>query len=534
MKILKSFYILFVLFLLNGFNLSAQISPGDLSNAHASLEGVSNCTKCHEVGNNKVSRAKCLDCHKEIKANIQAHKGYHASVEVTGKECAVCHNEHHGKTFQITRFNKKQFNHALSGFALKGEHAKRECNDCHKAAFIKDPNLKKKASTYLGLTQECLLCHDDFHQGKLSPKCNTCHSFNSWKNATGFDHSKTHFPLLGQHKTVKCVDCHKLITVNGKKFQNFANLKFQNCTPCHKDVHENKFGQDCKKCHTEESFFFNKTMKAFDHDKTDFKLLGKHKQVDCKECHKDKSMTKPVKHQYCSDCHADFHKGDFTNRKGITPDCSKCHNNNGFTPSTFSIEEHNKKFKLEGAHLASTCMACHKKQDKWTFKNMGKRCIDCHKNEHKGFIEDKFMPNENCELCHNVKSWKKINSFDHDKTGYKLEGSHANIACSACHYGRNENGIRTQKFDGLNRECSACHKDSHFGQFAVNGKTDCTRCHGFDKWEKSKFDHNTSRFKLDGAHIDVKCDECHKPVINNKGKYIEYKFNDISCQKCHG
>ncbi len=27
-----------------------QISPGDLSNAHKDLEGMSNCTKCHVLG----------------------------------------------------------------------------------------------------------------------------------------------------------------------------------------------------------------------------------------------------------------------------------------------------------------------------------------------------------------------------------------------------------------------------------------------------------------------------------------------------
>jgi len=142
------------------------------------------------------------------------------------------------------------------------------------------------------------------------------------------------------------------------------------------------------------------------------------------------------------------------------------------------------------------------------------------------------MPNEDCIVCHNVKNWKKI-TFDHDKTGYKLEGSHALIACGECHYGKNEKGIRTQQFAGLSRECSSCHKYSHVEQFAVNGKTDCTRCHGFDKWEHSKFDHTTSRFKLEGAHATVKCEECHKPVMNKKGKYIEYKFDNIECSKCH-
>ncbi len=509
----------------------AQISPGELSKAHASLEGISNCTKCHDVGN-KVTRQKCLECHKEIKANIIARKGYHGSAEVRNKDCAGCHSEHHGRDFQLIRFNKKTFDHSKTGFALKGEHAKQECNACHKPAFIKDPAIRKKAGTYLGLSQQCLSCHDDFHQGKMSSKCTDCHGFNSFKNARSFDHSKTRYPLLGKHKDVACKECHKPEIVNGKTREGFKNLAFANCNSCHKDPHENKFGQNCKQCHTEESFHIIKGIKTFDHDKTGFKLIGKHQTVECKACHKTGNMTDPIKHDRCSDCHADYHKKEFA-VNGVSPDCNKCHTNNGFTPSTFTIEKHNMtKFKLEGAHMATACTACHKKQKDWTFRNIGSRCVDCHTNVHKGFIPDRFFPNEDCTACHNVKNWKEV-TFDHNKTGFKLEGEHAKIACAECHYRKNANGVRVQQFKRLSRECSSCHKDSHAGQFAVNGKTDCTRCHGFDKWENSKFDHNTSRFKLDGAHATVKCEACHKQVTNEKGTYIEYKFDNITCARCH-
>ncbi|MFZ4401794.1 MAG: hypothetical protein ACOYO1_17325, partial [Bacteroidales bacterium] len=40
----------------------AQISPGELSNYHSHLEGISNCTKCHVLGE-QLSNDKCLACH---------------------------------------------------------------------------------------------------------------------------------------------------------------------------------------------------------------------------------------------------------------------------------------------------------------------------------------------------------------------------------------------------------------------------------------------------------------------------------------
>lgn len=522
---------LFAFIFLCGYNASAQISPGDLSKAHAGLDGVSNCTKCHSVGN-KVTREKCLSCHKEIQANINAKKGYHASSEVSGKQCAECHNEHHGRDFQIIRFDRKTFNHNKTGFELKGVHAKQECKACHKPAFIKDPRLKKNPSTFMGLNQQCLTCHADYHQGRMSPNCSNCHSFESFKNVTRFNHNTTRFPLVGQHKNVTCEKCHKTQLIAGKPVQQFRGLAFGNCTACHKDPHDNRFGQNCKQCHTEESFHTIKGgIKTFDHDKTDFPLIGKHRLVACKSCHKT-NLTDPVKHDRCSSCHTDYHNKEFS-KNGISPDCNQCHDNNGFSPSNFTIEKHKlTKFPLEGAHQATACNACHLKQSKWTFRNIGNKCVDCHKNEHKGFIDEKFMANENCTSCHTVTNWKNV-TFDHSQTKFKLDGAHSNQACGICHYKKNENGIRIQQFKGLLTDCSSCHTNSHAGQFDINGKTDCTRCHTTESWKKTKFDHTTSRFKLDGAHATVKCEECHKEVTNEKGKYIQYKFKSIECATCH-
>ena len=95
----------------------AQISPGELSTPHSNLEGMSNCTQCHVLGD-KVSNDKCLKCHTEIQQRISAQKGYHSSAEVKGKQCTICHNEHHGKNFQLIRLNVSTFNHNLTGYPL--------------------------------------------------------------------------------------------------------------------------------------------------------------------------------------------------------------------------------------------------------------------------------------------------------------------------------------------------------------------------------------------------------------------------------
>ena len=112
------------------FRMTAQISPGDLSNPHSNLEGLSNCTRCHVLGN-KVSSEKCLVCHTEIKDRLTQQQGYHASADVKGKECFACHSDHHGKNFQLIRLDIAKFDHNLTGYALSLPHARKQCSDCH-------------------------------------------------------------------------------------------------------------------------------------------------------------------------------------------------------------------------------------------------------------------------------------------------------------------------------------------------------------------------------------------------------------------
>jgi len=513
-----------------GYHALAQLSPGDLSDAHAHLEGLSNCTQCHILGE-KVSNEKCLNCHSELKNRVDQQKGYHSSTEVKGKQCIACHSDHHGKKFEMIRFDKTTFDHKLAGYELLGAHSKQECNKCHKPGFIANKEIKKKNYTFLGLNQKCLTCHDDYHQNTLSQTCSNCHTFEKFKPASKFNHDKSKFPLLGKHAKVECAKCHKKETRNGENFQVFAGIKSANCTDCHKDVHNNKFGQTCTKCHSEESFHIIKGMSSFDHSKTNFQLVGQHRYIKCADCHKTK-YTDPIKHNRCADCHKDYHNNQFA-VQGQSPDCKQCHNNTKFAGSTFTIEDHNKgKFILEGAHLATPCFACHKKEEKWNFRQIGEKCNDCHQDIHKKNIDSKFYPEENCKTCHSVNAWSEIKTFNHSLTRFELTGAHIKTDCIACHF-KTENGKKVQQFRNLSIECIGCHNDIHQGQFEENDKIECQKCHETVQWKPSKFDHNTAQFKLDGKHKDVACIKCHKPVISKQETYIQYKIKDFRCEACH-
>jgi hypothetical protein len=588
--------------------IQAQISPGDLSTPHAHLEGMMNCTKCHVLGD-KVTNEKCLECHKEIKSRTDQKKGYHASSEVIGKDCFTCHSEHHGRKFEIVRFDTEKFNHQLTGYPLTGAHATVDCRACHRDERIESAELRKKEETFLGLKTDCVSCHKDVHQNTLSTDCKSCHTTEAFVPAKLFDHAKTDFPLKGKHKEADCKRCHEVTFQNSALFQKFAGVPFHSCVvchddvhdgrfgtdckachteesftvtagktsfnhnqtgfplvgkhktlgcaschdtgpaitaemafkeytgkdatsclTCHEDIHESKFGLDCRKCHTEESFYIRKNKETFDHGLTGYALEGKHKTVDCKSCHIS-DMTDPVEHNRCADCHEDFHKGQFISptRK---PDCQECHTVEGFSGSLYTIEMHNEgDFPLTGSHLATPCIDCHLLNEAWVFKDLGTRCIDCHEDIHKEFLPEKYYPQQSCDRCHIPDSWTSV-EFEHQQTGFGLEGKHTLINCVSCHIPDDEQDGMIP-FSGLESECVSCHENIHGQQFEEGGITDCKRCHTVEHWTPALFDHNTARFKLEGKHQELSCGECHKPEEINGRQVIMYRLDKLECTDCH-
>ena len=379
------------------------------------------------------------------------------------------------------------------------------------------------------MSTDCSACHEDYHQKTLGENCSSCHNSESFKPAIKFDHSSAAFKLTGAHQKVECSGCHKIQNKNGKEFQTFKGIPFQNCNSCHKDVHNGSFGQNCSGCHQTSSFRQLLTG-SFDHSKTKFPLAGKHKSVNCNNCHKAPSGYK-MQFALCTDCHTDYHKGQFI-VNNVTENCADCHSENGFKPSLYTLEKHNKsQFQLTGGHLATPCESCHYQQNIWHFKGIGITCVSCHENIHKNELKVEYLPENNCGFCHQTVSWNTI-SFDHNRTSFVLQGKHSYISCGSCHR-KTEEEISSIIFTSLNKECETCHKDIHFNQFKVEGISDCSRCHTFENWKPEKFDHNKTNFSLEGAHQKVECAGCHPKVELNGNTFIKFKLDDFKCAACH-
>ncbi|HQW04646.1 MAG TPA: hypothetical protein PLV08_00365 [Flavobacteriales bacterium] len=527
MRLLRTYFTLVLL--AAGSMVVAQLSPGDLTTAHAALEGMSNCTQCHDLGN-KVTNAKCLECHKEIKSLITKKRGYHASSVVKAQDCFACHSEHHGRKFEMVRFDEKAFDHALTGYKLEGGHKPVDCRKCHVPDNIADRELKKRPLTFLGLEQACLSCHDDFHQGTMSGECTKCHNMNEFRPASKFDHGKTDFKLAGKHVNVDCKKCHETTTRQGKEFQRFADVPHADCKACHNDPHAAHFNNACAQCHTEVGFNIFSGKNRFDHNTTNFKLNGKHKTTDCFTCHQKTSDPLRVFQDrvgvtvnQCATCHEDAHDGKFGN------DCAKCHQETGFRSlKSMDFFDHAvTDFPLQGKHVDVDCKKCHK--GSFTGAMEFSKCSSCHEDYHKGeFAKNDVTPD--CAECHSVLDGFEMSMYtleQHRSTKFPLEGAHIATPCTACHMKDEKNWT----FRELGHACFDCHDNVHGDDLAENGVTDCKRCHVAENWFPSKFDHDFTEFPLVGEHVKVDCKECHLKDPN--AEVLSFKVESFECADCH-
>jgi hypothetical protein len=530
-----------------------QLSPGKLAQAHKGLEGLTRCTQCHELGK-PIDGSRCLACHVELDARIKARKGYHAQDKVRARSCVSCHSDHHGADFKMVFWDKGQaaFPHAETGWELKGRHAEIKCRDCHRRELagrsLRAGKGLDPARTLLGLDSRCAACHRDEHQGQLGDDCGRCHGVAAWKPAT-FDHDQARYPLEGEHRRVACGKCHRNEVPRAKEAAfviekkagglaaRFKPLAFSRCMDCHQDPHQGRLGADCAQCHSTAGFLGRH--EGFDHDRTRYPLTGAHTKVDCAKCHQgaEPARSRPPR-QDCVPCHKDPHGGQLTGKGRV---CGDCHDTERFTPSGFGVARHQQgPAPLAGAHQAVACGDCHTRPAPGEPARYrlggrafsGEACADCHQDAHEGQARP-WQGAQGCLACHGLEDWR-VASWNHDQAQFRLAGRHAQVDCGKCHRGSATIAVK-RPLKGLEKDCAACHRDPHRGQFLADAaRPDCARCHSSDDWKASHFSHDSARYPLDGQHKDVACAGCHKSERDAEGEFTRYRPLGVRCEDCHG
>ena len=471
---------------------TSLLMPGPLIKAHEKYE--KDCDQCHNTSDKESQGQLCAQCHahKNILDDLNEKTGFHGRLPAQSQDdCKHCHTDHEGRDANVILLNTATFDHEQTDFKLKGAHKRPSCNACH-----------KKGKKYAEAPGACYSCHkkSDVHKGKQGKKCQNCHKPTTWKE-TGFDHSKTDFPLKDAHKEVDCNACH----IN-KKYKDTP----KKCVSCHQinDVHRGGFGKKCDNCHRTKRW--DRT--SFDHNKkTKFPLYGRHKRASCNSCHKPGAFKSgKLKKKLSKNCYA-CHKNDDSHKGRYGKKCNSCHTSSSWQKQKF---DHNKKtkFSLVGKHKKVRCNQCHKGN---LYKDKLKTtCITCHKNNdiHKG------TQGKKCDNCHNAKGWHDSVLFDHGLSDFPLIGMHAATQCEECHltteYGKTESG------------CNHCHAGDDVHKPRLG--TDCNTCHNPNSWDTWLFDHDSDTdFKIDGTHEGLGCYDCHQ--TGSKAKLKASK----DCISCH-
>ncbi|MGK5087179.1 hypothetical protein WDW86_06440 [Bdellovibrionota bacterium FG-2] len=341
----------------------------------------------------------------------------------------------------------------------------------------------------------------------------------------------------------KCLECHKPIRAQVEKKSGFHGLATQACISCHSDHKGRNFDTT------------QVDSKKFDHKLTGYILEGKHADLKCSDCHKEKRAERT--HYFglkvsCVSCHQknDPHQfqGDWAKK-----DCNACHQLKAWKENVRFDHKKDAHFQLEGKHAQIGCKDCHLPENSkhaiYHWEHFEKTsCLACHKNNphHFGTFKSPRLKNPNdCSTCHLETGWKDTPKFSHnEQTRFKIGGKHLDLKCDKCHTpisgskNPKDQGPRIYHWEKLSQiTCAVCHHNPHTKTFAPNLlKKQCTECHNDRSWTEFKktginFDHASTRFALTGKHESLSCEACHrineKPVFKFKNQTLNF------CVDCH-
>ena len=442
------------------------------------------CDKCHEKNRYKTKAEKCIDCHKDI------HKGQFK------EECSSCHTQ--------TDWFPRKFDHKnKTGYELRGVHNDILCSSCHKT---KDE--------YKGANRYCNQCHVDPHFNQFGAiNCSQCHNERTW-SPTQFDHSKTGYPLVGQHRRAECQDCHKNRTYRNTKSACIGcHLNKYNSAPNHVS---GGYSQNCVKCHPS-----NTGSWAFAHKE----------KTGCSNCH---LSSRPASHindtqKYsttCENCHKSTTAWTFSHGT-VTTGCSSCHLND--RPASHTNDT---------LKYSMTCEDCHKTTSAWipvSHPSVTTGCSSCHVNDKPAsHVNNPQKYPNTCENCHKSTA---IWTIDHSTISTGCSDCHLSdrpsshtsdttkytTTCENCHKYPTWTFSHTTLISG----CSNCHLSKYptaHNTYSTRFSTTCENCHKYPSWSTATFSHTFTAFPTNHKGAS-KCSDCHSNQnYGNKG----------GCTSCHG
>ncbi len=350
--------------------------------------------------------------------------------------------------------------------------------------------------------------------------CSTCHTGTDWTTdvGQGFLHVSTGFELKGVHGEISCNHCHTGSTP--KEQHDFGRIS-QECSSCHEDIHQDQWGDDCRRCHSSDSWALSTQQQ--NHDLTNFPLKGPHRSLGCESCHVGGPSQSSSLALDCYGCHSSEFQESRTpshTTLALGKDCESCHLESALNwePSIFDHSE--TQFPLLGSHNTETCTSCHTQ----SADAAPTQCEGCHLDDYNASATPAHATQGypmDCEDCHDSFDWNSL--FAHEQTGFILKGSHVETSCSGCHEG--------QHFDDTPKTCAGCHLDAwQTTESPPHEEADfdqtCDHCHTEVDWVPGLWDHDSDTdYPLTGAHVESSCTDCHT--------LVPWAEQSTTCYECH-
>jgi len=272
----------------------------------------------------------------------------------------------------------------------------------------------------------------------------------------------------------------------------------------------------CETCHETTAW---RPARFPDHDPY-WPLTGAHTTAECAECHVDGRYAGTPR--ACVGCHQDAfdesvnppHLAD-----SFPTSCEGCHETAAWRPGT--VDDHDRFWVLEGAHVAQDCAACH---DPEAWAEAPRECVGCHVADYQGTTDPDHEASgypTSCAVCHTAAAWRPADFRDHDLY-WPLEGRHLEAACEACH--------ADDRYQGTPRDCEGCHLADYDATTAPDHAdaglpTACAGCHSPEGWSPAGFDVHDDFWPLEGRHAETGCAECHADGV--------YAGTPTTCDDCH-
>ena len=569
-------------------SIESMLSPGKLIQGHAEVGDDCNANatcKFDRKAQDRLVHGLPQGCRRRC-----ARQGRFPRPDEAAGLQRSCHTDHKGRDAQIVELDKKKFDHALTDYALRGKHDKTECDKCHEPA-------KKYRAAPAGLQR--LPQEGRRAQGCAGRRSAPTATPRATGRKPRFDHDKTRFALTGKHVDAKCADCHKnndykdtprpasaatrrtttaaratrASTARSARAATTPRPGSLDLQPRHRHQvraarqapqHQVRrlphrpplqgqaepgllraatrrttstrtaLGKDCGSCHTERDW---KEPAKFDHDKTDFPLLGKHVEVECKDCHKSTMFKEAPKD--CFGCHKkddkhegtlgeavrrlprraglEDHQGPLRPRQDQVPAAQRARRAEAEVqrlpqgpeelpqdaagllqlpqegrqargPGRQAVRDLPQRPRWKDHALrprpdplpadwastsSATCKNCHETP---RYKDAPRDCYGCHKKEDKHKLE---VRREVRELPQHARLGDLGLRPRQAQPSYKLDGAHRKVACESCH---TQPAPARQGHRGAGQQAaSSCHRkdDVHDGSFGAR----CEQCHVTDNWK---------------------------------------------------